>query len=98
VVTLLCDLLDEKLAAHSAPRRSLIKFVQDRPGHDRRYALDNCKIKSELGWQPAENLPTAMAKTIDWYLSHREWTERVITGEYQNYFAAQYGTRRGSHE
>jgi dTDP-glucose 4,6-dehydratase len=93
LVTMICDLLDERLGPSPAPRRSLIKFVPDRPGHDRRYALDGGKIKTELGWQPAESLTTGVVKTIDWYLSHRPWTDRAITGEYQNYFAAQYGTR-----
>jgi dTDP-glucose 4,6-dehydratase len=93
VVSLICDLLDERLEARSAPRRSLIKFVEDRPGHDRRYALDGGKIECELGWCPAETLATGMAKTVDWYLSHRDWVERIVSGEYQKYFAAQYGTR-----
>jgi dTDP-glucose 4,6-dehydratase len=93
VVSLICDLLDERLEPRSARRRSLIKFVRDRPGHDRRYALDSGKIERELGWSPAESLATGMAKTVDWYLAHGDWVERIVGGEYRKYFAAQYGAR-----
>ncbi len=93
LVNLICDLLDQKVGRRHSPRRSLIQLVQDRPGHDRRYAMDAAKISRELGWCPRENLSTGIAKTINWCLSHRDWLERVIKGEYQRYFENQYGAR-----
>ena len=96
LVNLICDLLDEKLGSRSSPRRSLVTLVQDRPGHDRRYAMDISKISQQLGWRPRESLETGIAKTIDWYLSHQDWVERVMTGEYRKYFASQYGSRLGT--
>ena len=70
---------------------SLITHVQDRPGHDRRYAIDNTKITTELGWKPAYTFERGMAETIRWYLEHLDWVERVTSGEYQNYYARMYG-------
>lgn len=70
---------------------SLIVHVQDRPGHDRRYAIDNTKITEELGWKPAYTFEQGMAETIRWYLEHQDWTERVTSGEYQNYYQKMYG-------
>jgi dTDP-glucose 4,6-dehydratase len=93
LVAYLCDLIDEKLGATTKPRRSLIRFVEDRPGHDLRYAMDISKISRELGWRPEESLQSGLAKTVDWYLSHREWVETAATREYEGYFDAQYGSR-----
>ncbi|HXG51072.1 MAG TPA: dTDP-glucose 4,6-dehydratase [candidate division Zixibacteria bacterium] len=93
LVRLICDLLDRRLDNGLVPRRSLITLVQDRPGHDRRYAMDTTKIRRELGWCPIDDLPSGIAKTVDWYLAHRGWVERVITGEYKTYFDTQYGKR-----
>lgn len=72
---------------------SLIRHVTDRPGHDRRYAIDNTKISTELGWAPAYTFETGMAETIDWYLAHRSWWERIRSGEYQAYYQRMYGNR-----
>lgn len=93
LVKLICDLLDQKLGCGDSSRRSLIQLVQDRAGHDRRYAMDTSKITRELGWHPRENLPTGLAKTIDWYLSHRDWVQGVAGSEYKRYFDKQYGSR-----
>lgn len=95
VVHLICDLLDEKLALLPHPRRSLVTPVEDRPGHDWRYAMDNSKISRQLDWQPRESFETGLVKTTDWHLRHPTWVQRVMTGEYQGYFAAQYGSRLG---
>ncbi len=73
---------------------SVIEFVKDRPGHDRRYAIDWTKIKTELGWQPQHDFDTWLTKTIDWYREHRSWWERVKTGSYQDYYEKQYGVRK----
>ena len=73
--------------------RQLITFVTDRQGHDRRYALDSTKIQTELGWQLAEPFETGIQKTVDWYLEHRAWWEKVRSGEYREYYAVQYENR-----
>ncbi len=72
---------------------SLIRFVKDRPGHDRRYAMDASKIGRELGWTPRRGFDEALAQTVAWYLAHRPWWERIRSGEYRNYYAAMYGNR-----
>jgi len=71
----------------------LIEYVKDRPGHDRRYAIDSSKIKNELGWKPSFNFENAIGDTIDWYLQNRNWWKRIISGEYQKYYYAQYSER-----
>jgi dTDP-glucose 4,6-dehydratase len=72
---------------------SLIKFVQDRPGHDRRYAIDPSKIRAELGWTPAHTFEQGLADTVRWYVEHRAWWERVMTGAYREYYETQYRQR-----
>lgn len=72
---------------------SLIQYVKDRPGHDRRYAIDSSKIQSELGWKPEFDFEMAMEQTIDWYLGNKEWWNRIISGDYQNYYKTLYGDR-----
>lgn len=72
---------------------SLITFVKDRPGHDRRYAIDASKIERELGWKPQETFETGIEKTIAWYLDNRKWWERILSGEYQQYYELQYEKR-----
>jgi dTDP-glucose 4,6-dehydratase len=94
VVTTICELLDE-LAPESKfrPHKSLITFVTDRPGHDRRYAIDASKLRRELGWEPRENFRSGMRKTIEWYLGHPEWLESVVSGAYKEWVAVQYAVR-----
>ena len=70
---------------------SLITFVEDRKGHDRRYAIDPTKIHNELGWLPDTKFADGIEKTIDWYLSHKDWWQEIISGEYKNYYAKMYG-------
>ena len=72
---------------------SLIKYVKDRPGHDRRYAIDPEKLEKELGWKPQYNFDTGIRQTIDWYLNNQDWWKRIISGEYQNYFREMYKDR-----
>lgn len=72
---------------------SLIEFVKDRPGHDRRYAIDSTKIQKELGWKPKRNFEEALSYTINWYLENQNWWKRIISGEYQNYYKMQYENR-----
>jgi len=72
---------------------SLITYVTDRPGHDRRYAIDSSKIERELGWKRVNDFPTALQKTVDWYLANNEWLERVRSGAYQDYYASIYADR-----
>ena len=68
----------------------MIEYVKDRPGHDRRYAIDSTKIESELGWKPEYNFEDAVSQTIKWYLDNKQWWNRIISGEYQNYYQTQY--------
>ncbi|MCW5211336.1 dTDP-glucose 4,6-dehydratase [Desulfobulbus sp. TB] len=93
VVELLCDMLDEKLGLlpSGKERRSLITFVKDRLGHDRRYAIDADKIDQELGWAPQYTFEQGMKKTVTWYLDNQAWIESVIDGSYQKYYAKMYG-------
>lgn len=72
---------------------SLIKYVKDRPGHDKRYAMDNTKISSELGWTPKYDFENGLKLTIDWYLNNMDWVERVISGEYRDYYKSNYSNR-----
>ncbi|NHM29982.1 dTDP-glucose 4,6-dehydratase [Neobacillus terrae] len=72
---------------------SLIKYVTDRPGHDRRYAIDATKLREELGWKPKYNFETGIEQTINWYLENQDWWKNIISGDYQDYFKKQYGSR-----
>lgn len=89
VVRTICKILDE-LRPRGEPHASLITFVKDRPGHDRRYAINANKIMSETGWAPAETFETGIRKTVEWYLANMDWVENVVSGEYQNWVATQY--------
>jgi dTDP-glucose 4,6-dehydratase len=91
VVHTLCDLLDElKPREDGKSYREQITFVKDRPGHDRRYAIDATKISDELGWKPDETFETGIRKTVQWYLDHQEWVAHVQSGEYQNWLTKNY--------
>lgn len=84
VVNTICALLDERRPREDGqPRNSQITYVKDRPGHDRRYAIDASKLKSELGWTPAHSFEQGMADTVDWYLEHQPWVQRVLDGSYR---------------
>lgn len=94
VVTTICDLLDE-LAPNKAigGRRKLISYVTDRPGHDRRYAINASKISQEIGWEPSEQFESGIRKTVEWYLANHEWVENVRSGAYQQWIETNYAER-----
>jgi dTDP-glucose 4,6-dehydratase len=83
IVHAICDLVDEFLGRQAGSSRQLIRFVQDRPGHDRRYAIDASKIQNELGWKPSVVLEEGLRKTVAWYLQQKSWVERVSSGAYR---------------
>ena len=93
VVEKICDLVDAKAPPLDSgkPRRSLITFVKDRPGHDRRYAIDCSKIERNLAWTPAETFSSGFERTVDWYLHHADWCAQVRSGDYQKWIVAHYG-------
>lgn len=97
IVKAICRLLDEKSpdTARNAQghHENLISFVTDRPGHDRRYAINAHKIFNELGWKPADSFSSGIAKTVDWYLANQDWVARVKSGEYQQWVEKNYGPR-----
>jgi len=90
VVHTLCDLLDALRPKASGSYRQQITFIGDRPGHDRRYAIDARKLERELGWRPAETFETGLRKTVQWYLDNPGWVKEVTSGEYRNWMARQY--------
>lgn len=90
LIKLLCSIMDTKLGRQKGSSVKLITYVKDRPGHDKRYAIDASKIKSELGWEPSLQFEEGLTKTVDWYLNNEEWLDRVTSGEYQNYYKNQY--------
>lgn len=91
IVRTVCALLDELRPDPAGPHARLITFVKDRPGHDRRYAIDARKIEHELGWRPAETFETGIRKTVRWYLEHADWVTRVQSGAYREWVDRQYG-------
>ena len=94
VANTICDLVDEmRPRAGAGPRRNLLTFVKDRPGHDRRYAIDASKLSRELSWQPAERFESGLRKTVRWYLDHSTWVENVRTGAYLEWIAQNYTER-----
>jgi dTDP-glucose 4,6-dehydratase len=94
VVHLICDTLDKELGLmNNCPRRDLIRYVTDRPGHDRRYALSTSKISKELVWEPKVDFEEGIRWTIDWYLQNFKWVEEILNGSYMEYYEKQYGER-----
>lgn len=105
IVRTVCDLIDAQFKANSAlaaqfpecpaargeHTRALISYVKDRPGHDRRYAIDPSRISAQLGFEPSESLATGLARTVDWYLTHSEWWSAVLDGSYRKWIEQQYG-------
>ncbi|MCB6184762.1 dTDP-glucose 4,6-dehydratase [Leeia sp. TBRC 13508] len=92
VVHTICDLLDElQPKAVGMSYREQIRYVKDRPGHDRRYAIDARKLESELGWRPAETFESGIRKTVQWYLDNQAWVSNVVSGNYQTWIEQQYG-------
>ena len=93
IVNIVCALLDELRPDTAGPYARLITYVKDRPGHDRRYAIDAGKIERELGWRPAETFATGIRKTVRWYLEHADWVANVQSGGYRDWLAANYAAR-----
>lgn len=94
LVRMLCDLMDEQAPELPVrPSRELIRFVADRPGHDRRYAIDATRIREELGWQPQVTVQEGLRRTVQWYLSHRSWWQPLLSEEYASYLESQYASR-----
>ena len=93
IVTAICSLLDELRPSPAGPYARLVTHVKDRPGHDRRYAIDARKIERELGWRPAETFETGIRRTVRWYLDHADWVAEVQSGGYRDWVAANYGRR-----
>jgi dTDP-glucose 4,6-dehydratase len=90
LIHLLCDLMDEKLDREKGSSANLITYVKDRPGHDKRYAIDATKLCDELKWKPSVDFREGLSKTIDWYLENSEWMASITSGAYQEYYAKQY--------
>ena len=90
IVQTICDLADEMSPRLKSPRSELITFVKDRPGHDRRYAMNAGKIERELGWKPKETFESGIRKTVRWYLEHDEWVRDVTSGGYRQWIATHY--------
>lgn len=94
LVHAVCTLLDRiDRGARSAPHSELIRFVADRPGHDRRYAIDASKVRAQLGWRPREDFESGLRKTVDWYLENGDWIARVTSGEYRSWIEKNYTDR-----
>jgi dTDP-glucose 4,6-dehydratase len=90
LIHLLCELMDEKLKRNKGNSAKLITYVKDRPGHDKRYAIDATKLCDELDWQPSVDFHEGLSKTIDWYLDNTEWMVSITSGSYKNYYKQQY--------
>jgi len=92
IVETICDIVDEMAGRCGAPRRELIRFVKDRPGHDRRYAMDATKMERELGWRPLETFETGIRKTVRWYMENEEWVREVTSGNYRQWIETHYSS------
>ena len=90
IVETICDIVDEIAGRQGSPRRSLITFVKDRPGHDRRYAMDATKIQRELGWRPVETFESGIRKTVKWYMENEDWVRDVTSGSYRQWIETHY--------
>lgn len=86
LVKLLCNLMDKKLGKKTGSSEKLIKFVKDRPGHDKRYAIDSTKLNQKLDWSPKVNFEDGLSLTVDWYIKNNEWLRKISSGEYMNYY------------
>jgi dTDP-glucose 4,6-dehydratase len=93
LIHVLCKVMDKKLGRPEGTSAQLITFVKDRAGHDLRYAIDSSKLQRELGWKPSLQFEEGLEKTVDWYLSNKQWIDEVTTGEYKNYYTRQYELR-----
>ena len=99
VVRLICEELDKRLGRlKNRSRKDLIRYVTDRPGHDRRYAIDSSKIKQDLGWEPTVAFEEGIRLTISWYLENHNWVEGILNGSYKEYYKKQYGERLSGQE
>ncbi|MFZ0298624.1 MAG: dTDP-glucose 4,6-dehydratase [Candidatus Sulfotelmatobacter sp.] len=92
IVETICDIVDEMAGSRGTPRRGLITFVKDRPGHDRRYAMDATKIERELGWRPLETFQSGIRKTVQWYLENEDWVRDVTSGGYRKWIETHYSS------
>jgi dTDP-glucose 4,6-dehydratase len=93
LIKLLCSILDRKLDRAPGTSARLITYVTDRPGHDKRYAIDSSKLLKELDWSPIPSFADGLEKTVDWYLSNTKWLENVLSGDYEKYYEKMYGNR-----
>jgi dTDP-glucose 4,6-dehydratase len=93
LIKLLCRIMDKKLSRSAGTSEKLITFVKDRPGHDLRYAIDSSKLQKELGWSPIPEFADGLEKTVEWYLTNRNWLERVLSGDYGKYYDLMYSGR-----
>ena len=92
IVETVCDIVDEMAGRRGSPRRDLITFVKDRPGHDRRYAMDTRNIERELGWRPQETFESGIRKTVNWYLENNDWVRDVTSGAYRQWIETHYSS------
>ena len=86
--------MDEKLERSEGESEQLITYVEDRAGHDKRYAIDATKLEKELGWKPSITFEEGLSKTVDWYLENSDWVEQVTSGSYKDYYNQMYGDRK----
>ncbi len=90
IVNRLIEIVDSKLGRKEGESKKLIEYIKDRPGHDRRYAIDSTKLKSQLNWKVETNFDRGLEKTVSWYLENKEWMDNVTSGEYLKYYEKQY--------
>ena len=91
LIKVMCAQMDEILRNDKGTSEQLITYVKDRPGHDKRYAIDASKIKNELSWEPSLQFEEGLQKTIQWYMNNQQWIDNVTSGDYQKYYMEQYG-------